>query len=538
MFVNHGLQGVGRISASALDTFGETFGSVSGLQITNWSGTSGTYSGIFNILPDRRYNNNNTGGFFSDYGARIQQASFSFTPYTDSVNIGGADNAGRIAAQTQISFTSPISGVKLTYLDPTTTNSSFTTGLDPAAGTITPLFGTTAPYVTSYPGQATQGAPTNTTFNNINKLPLDSEALVLKTDGSGYIGDEYGANIYYFNSSKEIVGVITPPAAVQPHLPAGTLDFISTSAPANGRRNNQGMEGIALSPDGTKLFALLQSAAIQDSSSQAQTRLNTRLMVYDVSGSATPGAPVAEYVLQLPTYTSNGLGGAVNATAAQSELVALDDHRLLVLSRDGNGLGNGVANPSVFKSVLLVDMSVGSPTNIAGTARDAEAGKITTTPGVLDSAITPLSWSEALNMLNSAQLAKFDINLDTSGQPGGTLQVTKETLGEKWEGMSLVPANDPSAPNDYFLFIANDNDFLTSAGKIIGPDGTLQDYDGFNGYDLTRLPAPVGASTANENDTMFLAYRVTIAPVPEPGSAWLIGCGAASVLGLSRRRRG
>src|SRR5258708_32940143 len=115
-------------------------------------------------------------------------------------------------------------------------------------------------------------------------------------------------------------------------------------------------------------------------------------------------------------------------------------------------------------------------------------------------------------MLHSHQLAKFNINLDTTGQPGGTAQVTKETLGEKWEGMSLVPANDPSAPNDYFLFIANDNDFLTSQGKMVGPAGTLVDYNAFSAHPATPLPAAVAPSTNNENDTMFLAFRVTITP--------------------------
>ena len=45
----------------------------------------------------------------------------------------------------------------------------------------------------------------------------------------------------------------------------------------------------------------------------------------------------------------------MDRTAAQSEIVALDNSRLLVLSRDGNGLGNSLNNPSMFKSVLLVD---------------------------------------------------------------------------------------------------------------------------------------------------------------------------------------
>src|SRR5262245_48472985 len=256
-FTNHGLQGVGRISGSTLDSFGETFGSVSSLQITNWSGAGGgSYTGTFNILPDRGYNNNNAGGFFSNYQARIQQVNFSCTPYTGSANIGGTDLASKVAAQNQISFTSSISGVKLTYNDPTLGAGTLTTGLDPGASGRTTLFGKPVPYVIDYTGQPTPGA-SNTTFTGINRLALDAEGSVLKPDGSGYVSDEYGANVYYFNANKEIVGVITPPAAIQPHT-GGTLNFISTTAPGDGRRNNQGLEGVALSPNGRKLFTLLQ----------------------------------------------------------------------------------------------------------------------------------------------------------------------------------------------------------------------------------------------------------------------------------------
>ncbi len=532
-FTNHDLVGVGRISASAIDAFGETFGSVSSLQITNWAGDpAGGYMGKFNILPDRGFN---SGAFFADYAARIQTVDFNFTPYYGAANIGGIDFSTKIAAQNQIAITSPIGGVKFTYLDPTAMAQVPTTGLDPAAGT-TPLFGLTMPYVVSYTGEVSPGGASDT-FNNINRLPLDSEALTLKADGSGYVGDEYGAHIYYFNANKEIVGAIQPPAAMLPHTPAGTLNFQSTVAPVNGRRNNQGFEGVSLSPDGTRLFALLQSATRQDSdAANNQNAKNARLLVYDVSGSATPAAPIGEYVVQLPTYRLDGNGSAVNRTAAQSEVVALDDSRFLILSRDGNGLGNSATNPSMFKSVLLADLSVGSPTNFAGNAaRDAEGGLVTTASGVLDAAITPVSWTEVVNMLNETQLNKFNIELDQ----GGASQVSKLTLGEKWEGLSLVSANDPTNPNDYFLFVANDNDFLTSDGTMRGPDGTLVPYDGFDGYPASRLPAAVGDATNpvnHENDTMFLAYRVTIA-VPEPATAGLVLVGGLIMFGMRRRDR-
>ncbi len=154
-FVNHGLVGVGRISASTFDSFGETFGSVSGLQITNWKRSGGSYSGTFNILPDRGYNNNNAGGFFSNYAARIQEVNFSFTPYTGDANIGGTDIASQIAAQSQITFTSPISGVKFTYTDPNTGAGTVTTGLDPGTTGSATIFGKTVPYVIGYTGQPT-----------------------------------------------------------------------------------------------------------------------------------------------------------------------------------------------------------------------------------------------------------------------------------------------------------------------------------------------------------------------------------------------
>src|SRR5262249_8137463 len=175
-------------------------------------------------------------------------------------------------------------------------------------------------------------------------------------------------------------------------------------------------------------------------------------------------------------------------------------------------LGNASSNPSMFKSFLLADLLVGSPTNFAGdAARDAEGGKITSSSGVLDPALTPVVWTEVVNMLNSTQLSKFNINLDS-----GTGQVSQVRLGEKWEGAALVPALDPAAPHDYFLFVGNDNDFLTSVGHIQGPDGTLVAYDGFSGYPANRQPANSPDGGQNANDTMFLVFRVTIMYDTEP----------------------
>ncbi len=68
------------------------------------------------------------------------------------------------------------------------------------------------PYVPSYTGYQSPSSTTNTTYTGINKLPIDAEALIIKPDGSGYIGDDYGANIYYFDATKKIIGAIVSAA--------------------------------------------------------------------------------------------------------------------------------------------------------------------------------------------------------------------------------------------------------------------------------------------------------------------------------------
>jgi hypothetical protein len=60
--------------------------------------------------------------------------------------------------------------------------------------------------------------------------------------------------------------------------------------------------------------------------------------------------------------------------------------------------------------------------------------------------------------------------------------------------MGLVTALDTDHPRDFFLFVANDNDFMTQRGFLAGAP-----YRDASGVDL---------------DTMFLVFRVTLAPPP------------------------
>ena len=478
-FVNLGLQGVGRVAANTKDpATGESLGSISDMQITGFvNNGDGSFSGTMQTLPDRGYN---SGTLYSNYAARINTYTFNFTPYTAAVPT---------TAQNQIALTFTGS-TRFTYDHDAnaTTPPVFTTGLL-ADGPAVNLFGTQVPVVLP---------PTTQSDGTIaNRLTLDTEGLILDSrpgrTGTGWIGDEYGAYLYHFNAAKQIDGQLLLPRALVPNGPVGTTNFF-IDPPANGRRINQGLEGIAQSPDGRKVFALLQSATIQDSAAGNQGRSNARLLVYDVSSSTAPVDPIAQYVIQLPRADDAGStanGNTVNRNCAQSAILALNDQQLLILARDGNG--RGAAGAPVFKSILLADLS--GATNIDGNF-DVE-GSAVAPNGVLDAKVTPIAWTEALNMIGKldlgiAEVEKFGLNLNAG--PGDIY-----TICEKWEALALVPANDAANPNDFFLFIGNDNDFISSTGAYMDNAGVIQSYN-------------VGI----ENDTMVLAYRVRVSNATPP----------------------
>lgn len=468
-FVNQGVVAVGRVAADARDFNGETIGSFSGMGVDRGSwkrNDDGSYSGTLFTLPDR--GPNNVGGLpTTNYAGRLEQFSITL----NGANLKLTPAGGKLLRDS--------------------TGQLFT-GRDPRAGALT-RDGVTYPS----PPKGDPGA---------DRISFDAEAVSFLADGSFYVGDEYGALIYYFAADGHQLGTIVPPAALQPRV-NGALVFggeAPKDAVVTGRRPNQGLEGVSVSPDGRRLFAVLQSATLQDTPPGGdQNRNTTRMLVYDITRGKTPANPLAEYVLQLPTYASKGDGGAPDKTAAQSEIMALNTRQFLMLSRDGAGRGSGSTRGPVFKSVMLVDL-VGA-TNLVGTPYetgvDSVVGGANASGATLKPDIIPVQIEEMINMLNPGQLAKVGINLNTAPS-------NRQTLSEKWESLGLAPALDPNAPDDFFLFIGNDNDFIT--GKL--------DAAGIKAGS-TALKDP--ASGLGDNDNVVLVYRVSLpsyelTPPPPP----------------------
>lgn len=497
-FVNQGLVGTARLAADLHDFNGETLGSFSGmaLDLKSWRrAAGGGYTGTLFTLPDR--GPNNIGGFTTtNYAARLNQFTLSLTPYTGTA---------AVPATTQQAQLTQSGG----FLLRDATGQVFT-GRDPQASVVV-RDGITYPT----PPAGDLGA---------GKIAIDAEAVTFLNDGSFYIGDEYGAAIYYFDASGRQIGAIQANPDLLPRV-NGAINFNGANdSPlvpgSTGRRSNQGMEGVSVSPDGTRLIAVLQSATLQDNPTNvAVRRNNTRVLIYDISASKTPTAPVAEYVLQLPVYNNSATGtGAATATAAQSEVLALNNTQFLVLSRDGNGRGtNGNANAIAFKSILLVDIA--GATNIAGTPSSAGTTPISTTAaangsGALVAGITPVQQVELVNMLNTTQLGKFGINTTTA--PSGRF-----TLSEKWEAMALAPVLEEDKPHDFFLLVGNDNDFVSHDIDAAG---------------VTDANAALNSATAGtgDNDNVVMVYRLTLPTYIDPQALAYLKGAAPYAMAASR----
>lgn len=481
-FSNKGIQGAGRLDANTKDFRGETLGSFSGMAIdlSKWrSNADGTYSGGMTTLPDRGPFD---GGI--DYRDRIHTHAITFNPLAS----GSAALPQATTSQNQLTIT-PTGGFTLKDA----TGVEFT-GRDPGANTVTR-------------GGVVYPLATDGTANG--HIALDPEAIAYLPNGNFYVSDEYAAGIYLFDPTGKQIGAIQTVNALLPRNAQGVIDMNSVTPGTTGRRNNQGLEAMALTPDNKKLVTILQSATVQDTNgANQQTRNNTRILIYDISGNATPTNPIAHYVLQLPVFNNNGSGAAADRTAAQSEVLALNDNQFLVLSRDG--IGRGVAaNAStsttpVFKSILLVDTT--GATNLAGTQYETGNTPIATN-GTLNSSIVPVQQVELVNLLNTTQLARVGMNATRLPVSSRT------TISEKIEAMALAPVLEENAPQDFFLFVGNDNDFQATQASFNGTNYTLGALDG-----------------SGNNDSVMLVYRLTLPTYVDPQALAALNLTAPAML--------
>ncbi|KAF2803793.1 uncharacterized protein BDZ99DRAFT_426605 [Mytilinidion resinicola] len=460
------LAGYGFLPSDSRDKTGDTIGGIGSsiaLDLSSWKKINGshgkgdTYEGILYALPDRGWNTVGT----QNTQSRIQKLAIVLN-LMDEATVGNPS-----APNFHIKY---LDTILLSGPDGT-----LCTGLDADATGHLSFPGFPDLPVATYSGDGFGGPG-----KGGKRIAVDAEGLVLASDGSFWVSDEYGPYVYHFDKKGKMVAAIRPPDAFIPFR-NGTESFsadspplydltltITPSDPVSGRQNNQGFEGLTASPDGRSLYVLIQSALEQEGGTKKSHRRNARLLQYDVSKHSN-AKYVAEYVVQLPVFGDNQV-------AAQSEIHYVSPTQFLILARD-SGAGHGQSDSeSVYRHADVFDIS--KATNVKSTTHDAVGGAIASTKGELNADIVPATYCSWLDYNVNAQLNRFGVH-NGGAQDAGL-------LNEKWESLALAPISKDDKKrktddwDEYFLISFSDNDFITQNGFINFGKDPYKDASGFN----------------------------------------------------------
>ncbi|MFT3905158.1 MAG: esterase-like activity of phytase family protein [Steroidobacteraceae bacterium] len=257
---------------------------------------------------------------------------------------------------------------------------------------------------------------------------LDPESIRVSNSGDFvFTSDEYGPYIYMFDRDSGVrIATIKVPAefAVSTLSALGDTEISGNTA---GRVANKGMEGLAISPDGRTLFGAMQSPLIQDGGTAAAY---TRILRIDLRTGAT-----RQYVYPLTNISTT----AKPKYPTISEILAVNDHELLVDERDGKGLGDD--SSASFKQVFHIDLA--SATDATGLAGE--------------STLAPLAVGKTLFLDIASALTSYGY--------------AATDIPAKLESLSFGPDVTVNGTLRHTLFIANDNDFLASITDTNHPSG-------------------------------------------------------------------
>lgn len=356
---------------------------------------------------------------------------------------------------------------------------------------------------------------------------IDPEGLTVDKAGNFFVSDEYAPVVRKFDATGRLLQTFAVPNNLVPRRADGTIDYNGDrdTPVTKGRQDNRGFEGLTISNDGTKLYAMLQDPLFEEGrAGQGRRGSYVRIVEFD----AATGLQTAQYAYQLEAYTDinqriadpaqrfteNNQGRKIGI----SSIEMLPDGRILVLERDGRGLGTdddyltGGLRQSGSKRVYTI--SLDGATDIKD---------VPLTNGVLPAGVRTVTksaapWLDILASINGAA-----------------------TVVEKLEGFSL---SDALEDGGRYFYVLSDNDFsVTQTGAGVQSDICF-DASGQN-YSTVALDTPCPAGTAliptylytfrlSASEAASLGFAAT-ADVPEPAS-WVTLVLGFGIVGAGLRR--
>jgi hypothetical protein len=340
---------------------------------------------------------------------------------------------------------------------------------------------------TPYNGHVDPQANTGEKLVDLNGNPLatdpngyDSEGLVAMPDGTFWVSDEYGPFITHFDRKGRATQRLSP---FDGSLPAELANRVP----------NKGMEGLTVTPDGTTLVGIMQSALQQPDVTASTKNITTlRIVTYNLRTRARH-----EYIYLLDNPKTNS--GAV------SEITALSNTSFLVDERDGN------VEPGAYKKLFKIDLAgatdVGPKASVPGTTYDAAKGGLLVGTGkqTIDAYVGSDDTATSQSALASVGITPVKKSLDLD--LGGLLTSLDPTGGffghDKIEGVAttdggrtIVVSNDSDFGVDG---ITNDTPPYQLHAKIL-PNGQQDDGE-YLAIDTTRLPAATSTAKVTINVT-------------------------------------
>lgn len=204
-------------------------------------------------------------------------------------------------------------------------------------------------------GEPFVGALTALDHHSGTGLPrrLDPESIRVRSDGSWMITEEYGPWVDIFEPTGHHRERLKTPAPYLAAIHTANPEDEVPPLAVTGRQANRGLESLSLLPGRDDAwFAFPQSPLIQDgalNSKHKRTGVDMRVWKHE-AGADT------QYVYRLE-----------DASYGVNEVLSIDEHRLLVLERDGS--------KAAFRRIYIADFS--SATEVSAFSRLTQAPPIT-----------------------------------------------------------------------------------------------------------------------------------------------------------------
>ena len=335
-----------------------------------------------------------------------------------------------------------------------------------------------------YSGRVNSQASTGETITDLNGNVLatdpngyDSEGLVALPDGTFWVSDEYGPFITHFDATGKQIGRLSPGNGIPAELAKRVI--------------NRGMEGLTITPDGTTLVGMMQSALQQGDigSTDPKKIAPVRFITYNLNTQA-----VHEYLYLLDNPGSN--------KTANSEITALTNTTFLVDERDGN------YPPGSYKKLWRIDLTgvtdIGPSSTVSGTTYSASGGGLLISGKTIEATVLTQNTATATATLASANItpASKSLYLDVDALLTGFDPAGRLFSHDKLEGVAV-------ANNGSQVIISNDSDFgidgVTNATPPyqlhakVSPTTGQQDDGEYLLVDFNRLSEPTSTATVTIN---------------------------------------